>query len=291
MLSVTALPACDRRSRAGILGTVTSALIAEALAPLRADPEQRRDPARHRRHAVADRGARRRRARSRDHAPAADRRRQRATAWWPASAGGAPPRRGPWSRSGRSRISARTESSCCGPAGPRRCSTRASRSGSDGSTSSAARPTPPTSASSASGSRTRARSSPSTGAGARDEDAARAAIDAIAERAEAAGLRTHWGRKVLEVRPPIKIDKGAGIKQLAGRRRRGDRLGAVRGRRRHRSRRLPRPDRARAGGAPDQRGPGRGDLGGGPVGDPRRGRHRGRWARGVRELLALLTAE
>ncbi len=47
--------------------------------------------------------------------------------------------------------------------------------------------------------------------GARDEDDARAAIDAIAERAQAAGLRTHWGRKVLEVRPPVKIDKGAGI--------------------------------------------------------------------------------
>jgi trehalose 6-phosphate phosphatase len=50
--------------------------------------------------------------------------------------------------------------------------------------------------------------------GTRDEDAARAAIDAIAQRAEAAGLRTHWGRKVLEVRPPIKIDKGAGIIRL-----------------------------------------------------------------------------
>lgn len=47
--------------------------------------------------------------------------------------------------------------------------------------------------------------------GARDEDSARAAIDAIAQRAEAAGLRTHWGRKVLEVRPPVRIDKGAGI--------------------------------------------------------------------------------
>jgi trehalose 6-phosphate phosphatase len=50
--------------------------------------------------------------------------------------------------------------------------------------------------------------------GAADEDAARAAIDAIAARAEAAGLRTHWGRKVLEVRPPVKIDKGAGIEKL-----------------------------------------------------------------------------
>ncbi len=50
--------------------------------------------------------------------------------------------------------------------------------------------------------------------GAPDEDAARAAIDAIAARAETAGLRTHWGRKVLEVRPPVKIDKGAGIAKL-----------------------------------------------------------------------------
>ena len=50
--------------------------------------------------------------------------------------------------------------------------------------------------------------------GAPDEDAAKAAVDAIAERAQAAGLRTHWGRKVLEVRPPVKIDKGAGIMRL-----------------------------------------------------------------------------
>jgi trehalose 6-phosphate phosphatase len=47
--------------------------------------------------------------------------------------------------------------------------------------------------------------------GAPDEDAARAAIDAIAAKAESTGLRTHWGRKVLEVRPPVRIDKGAGI--------------------------------------------------------------------------------
>jgi trehalose 6-phosphate phosphatase len=47
--------------------------------------------------------------------------------------------------------------------------------------------------------------------GAPDEESARAAIDVIAQRAQAAGLRTHWGRKVLEVRPPVRIDKGAGI--------------------------------------------------------------------------------
>jgi trehalose 6-phosphate phosphatase len=48
--------------------------------------------------------------------------------------------------------------------------------------------------------------------GAPDEQEAREAVDAIAARAEHAGLHTHWGRKVLEVRPPVQIDKGAGIK-------------------------------------------------------------------------------
>jgi trehalose 6-phosphate phosphatase len=47
-----------------------------------------------------------------------------------------------------------------------------------------------------------------------DEEAARAAIDAIATRAQALGLRTHWGRKVLEVRPPVKFDKGTGVANL-----------------------------------------------------------------------------
>lgn len=50
--------------------------------------------------------------------------------------------------------------------------------------------------------------------GAPDQEAARAAIDAIASRAEAIGLRTHWGRKVLEIRPPIRIDKGMGIRSF-----------------------------------------------------------------------------
>jgi trehalose 6-phosphate phosphatase len=47
--------------------------------------------------------------------------------------------------------------------------------------------------------------------GAPDEEAARAAIDAVAARASALGLRTHWGRKVLEVRPPVQFDKGSGV--------------------------------------------------------------------------------
>jgi trehalose 6-phosphate phosphatase len=44
-----------------------------------------------------------------------------------------------------------------------------------------------------------------------DEAAAKAAIRAVAARAEATGYKTHWGRKVLEIRPPVRIDKGAGI--------------------------------------------------------------------------------
>ena len=47
-----------------------------------------------------------------------------------------------------------------------------------------------------------------------DEDGAEQAVRAVADRAEASGYRTHWGRKVLEIRPPVRIDKGAGIVSL-----------------------------------------------------------------------------
>lgn len=50
--------------------------------------------------------------------------------------------------------------------------------------------------------------------GAPDERAAEAAVTEVAEAAEAAGLRTHWGRKVLEVRPPVPFDKGRGVLRL-----------------------------------------------------------------------------
>ncbi len=50
--------------------------------------------------------------------------------------------------------------------------------------------------------------------GAPDEEAAEEAVRAVAERAQAAGLATHWGRKVLEVRPPVAIDKGRGVRRL-----------------------------------------------------------------------------
>ena len=50
--------------------------------------------------------------------------------------------------------------------------------------------------------------------GAPDEDTARTRVEGIAQEAEAAGFDTHWGRKVLEVRPPVPFDKGLAIRDL-----------------------------------------------------------------------------
>lgn len=50
--------------------------------------------------------------------------------------------------------------------------------------------------------------------GAPDEAAAEAAVRDLAAEAEAQGFAIHWGRKVLEVRPPVAIDKGRGIQRL-----------------------------------------------------------------------------
>jgi trehalose 6-phosphate phosphatase len=47
-----------------------------------------------------------------------------------------------------------------------------------------------------------------------DEEEAQAAIADVARAAEDAGFVTQWGRKVLEIRPPVRIDKGAGIVRL-----------------------------------------------------------------------------
>jgi trehalose 6-phosphate phosphatase len=50
--------------------------------------------------------------------------------------------------------------------------------------------------------------------GAPDEQGAAAAVREIAGVAEAEGFVVHWGRKVLEVRPPVLLDKGLGIAAL-----------------------------------------------------------------------------
>jgi trehalose 6-phosphate phosphatase len=50
--------------------------------------------------------------------------------------------------------------------------------------------------------------------GAPDEAAALARVEELASEAEAAGLATHWGRKVLELRPPVPFDKGQAVRDL-----------------------------------------------------------------------------
>ncbi len=50
--------------------------------------------------------------------------------------------------------------------------------------------------------------------GAPDEKAAAEQVRGIAERAQEEGFVVHWGRKVLEVRPPVPLDKGLGVTAL-----------------------------------------------------------------------------
>jgi trehalose 6-phosphate phosphatase len=50
-----------------------------------------------------------------------------------------------------------------------------------------------------------------------DEDAARTRLEAFAREAEADGLDFHWGRKVLEIRPPVPVDKGQAVRELVER--------------------------------------------------------------------------
>jgi len=47
-----------------------------------------------------------------------------------------------------------------------------------------------------------------------DEEAARRELEAVAERARGSGLETRWGRKVLELRPPVDADKGTAVRSL-----------------------------------------------------------------------------
>jgi trehalose 6-phosphate phosphatase len=47
-----------------------------------------------------------------------------------------------------------------------------------------------------------------------DEDAARGRLEELAAEAEQHGLAVHWARKVLEVRPPVPVDKGQAVRSL-----------------------------------------------------------------------------
>ncbi|HLM26596.1 MAG TPA: trehalose-phosphatase [Thermoleophilaceae bacterium] len=50
-----------------------------------------------------------------------------------------------------------------------------------------------------------------------DEEASRTRLEGLAAEAESAGFATHWGRKVLEVRPPVPVDKGQAVRTLCER--------------------------------------------------------------------------
>jgi trehalose 6-phosphate phosphatase len=47
-----------------------------------------------------------------------------------------------------------------------------------------------------------------------DEEAARRELEKVAAQAEAQGLVARWGRKVLEIRPPVEADKGTAVRAL-----------------------------------------------------------------------------
>jgi trehalose 6-phosphate phosphatase len=47
-----------------------------------------------------------------------------------------------------------------------------------------------------------------------DDDAARQRVEQVAREAEAEWLMTHWGRKVLEVRPPVALEKGHAVRNI-----------------------------------------------------------------------------
>ena len=53
---------------------------------------------------------------------------------------------------------------------------------------------------------------------AEDEQAALTELRRVADRAVAAGLRPRWGRKVLEIRPPVDAHKGTAVRTLVDQR-------------------------------------------------------------------------
>ena len=95
-----------------------------------------------------------------------------------------------------------------------RCWTLRSRSGLPAWRSFGSRATPPSSADGGCGSRTRARSSPSTGAVQWTSKPRAAPSTRWRLRRRRPALEVHWGRKVMEARPPVRIDKGAGLASL-----------------------------------------------------------------------------
>ncbi len=47
-----------------------------------------------------------------------------------------------------------------------------------------------------------------------DEEAAEQWLENVAQEAQRSKLEIHWGRKVLEIRPPVPVDKGQGVTRM-----------------------------------------------------------------------------
>ena len=152
------------------------------------------------------------------------------------------PRPGGWSASARSPTPARTARRSSMPGASGRAWFRRSRAGSGACGASWPSATPPSSPL-----RVRIEDKGPIYAfhwrGVPDEEARRAMLQGVAQEAQADGLDIHWGRKVLEIRPPVPVDKGQAVRDLVGERD-GAQGRALRRRRRDRPRRVRRLRRA-----------------------------------------------
>ena len=228
----------------GILRRVSAP---EALrSPLTADPARAAVFCRHRRDARADRPARRGRPRARGGVAAARRGSRAATAAWPASRAARPPTRaGSWAWAA-SPMRARTARSCSSPAAAGRRSPRRSALGAAGP---ALRPRPrhagAAAAAGADRGQGRHRRLP-LARRARRGGGARPPREDRRRRPRRQGLTTHWGRKVLEIRPAGADRQGPGGARPSSSAPVARR--ALRRRRRHRPRRLRRARVAEAEG-------------------------------------------
>ena len=206
--------AARRTSREDIAGHTTSGVRSHrrrargGAAPAPGGALPGRDLLRRGRHARADRGPGRGRPRARGgggaaRAPGAPLR-LRGLRLRALRRRGAPPRGG---RAG-SPTRAPTERSCSSPAPRRPGSCPRSRAGRGACAASRPSATRRSCGCCASGSRTRDPIAAFHWRGVPDEDAALAQLERIATRRRPRGSRIHWGRKVLEVRPPVPIGKG-----------------------------------------------------------------------------------
>ena len=138
-----------------------------------------------------------------------------ATPAWRASPAARRPRRGGWSGSAASPTPARTAPSCSSPGPPARATNPAFKSweGRVKQFVADARRSGPAPAAGADRGQGADRGA-ALARRARRGGGARARRASWPARPRQAGLATHWGRKVLELRPPVPFDKGQAVREL-----------------------------------------------------------------------------